>query len=49
MICHARSHVPATARALLSSFDERADHYEAIDRRSQGRSLISAKPDLGQA
>jgi heme-degrading monooxygenase HmoA len=31
----ARSHVPAAARAVLSSFDERAEHYEVIDRRDQ--------------
>jgi len=29
------SHVPAAARAVLSRFDERADHYEVIDRRTQ--------------
>jgi hypothetical protein len=29
------SHVPATARAVLSRFDERAAHYEVIDRREQ--------------
>ena len=32
----ARSHVPAAARAVLSSFDERAEHYEVLDRRTQG-------------
>ena len=29
------SHVPAAAQAVLSRFDERADHYEVIDRRAQ--------------
>jgi heme-degrading monooxygenase HmoA len=29
------SHVPDAARAVLSRFDERATHYEVIDRRSQ--------------
>lgn len=29
------SHVPAAARAVLSRFDERAAHYEVIDRRPQ--------------
>ena len=29
------SHVPAEARAVLNSFDDRAAHYEVIDRRDQ--------------
>jgi hypothetical protein len=29
------SHVPAAARAVLKCFDERAAHYEVIDRREQ--------------
>ncbi len=29
------SHVPLEARALLNSFDDRAAHYEVIDRREQ--------------
>ena len=29
------SHVPAAARAVLSRFDERAMHYEVVDRRAQ--------------
>ena len=29
------SHVPAAARAVLSRFDDRAAHYEVIDRRPQ--------------
>ena len=29
------SHVPAEARATLKRFDERAAHYEVIDRREQ--------------
>lgn len=29
------SHVPPGARAVLSRFDERAAHYEVIDRRAQ--------------
>ena len=29
------SHVPPQARAVLSRFDERAVHYEVIDRREQ--------------
>jgi antibiotic biosynthesis monooxygenase (ABM) superfamily enzyme len=29
------SHVPEAARALLSRFDERAAHYEVLDRREQ--------------
>ena len=29
------SHVPEAARAVLKSFDERAAHYEVIDRREQ--------------
>ena len=29
------SHVPLEARAVLNSFDDRASHYEVIDRRDQ--------------
>jgi hypothetical protein len=29
------SHVPPAARAVLSRFDERAAHYEVVDRRNQ--------------
>ncbi len=29
------SHVPATARAVLSRFDDRAAHFEVLDRRAQ--------------
>ena len=29
------SHVPVEARAVLNSFDDRAAHYEVIDRRAQ--------------
>jgi antibiotic biosynthesis monooxygenase (ABM) superfamily enzyme len=29
------SHVPAAARAVLSRFDERAAHFEVLDRRPQ--------------
>ena len=29
------SHVPLEARAVLNSFDDRAAHYEVIDRRAQ--------------
>ncbi|HET7708243.1 MAG TPA: hypothetical protein VFK50_01765 [Sphingomicrobium sp.] len=29
------SHVPAEARAVLNSFDDRAAHFEVLDRRSQ--------------
>jgi hypothetical protein len=29
------SHVPPAARAVLARFDERATHYEVIDRRAQ--------------
>jgi hypothetical protein len=29
------SHVPAAARAVLSRFDERAAHFEVVDRREQ--------------
>lgn len=29
------SHVPAAARKVLKRFDERASHYEVIDRRGQ--------------
>ncbi|MEO6581445.1 MAG: hypothetical protein ABIN68_01390 [Sphingomicrobium sp.] len=29
------SHVPAAAQAVLSRFDDRAAHYEVIDRRAQ--------------
>lgn len=32
---YAVSHVPDAARAVLSRFDERAAHYEVIDRRAQ--------------
>jgi heme-degrading monooxygenase HmoA len=32
---YSKSHVPAAARAVLASFDERADHYEVLDRRRQ--------------
>jgi len=31
-----RSHVPSEARAVLARFDERAAHYEVLDRRPQG-------------
>jgi hypothetical protein len=30
------SHVPPQARAVLARFDERAAHYEVLDRRPQG-------------
>ena len=33
---YAVSHVPAEARAVLERFDDRAAHYEVIDRREQG-------------
>ena len=29
------SHVPAAARAVLERFDERAAHFEVLDRRAQ--------------
>ena len=29
------SHVPAAAQAVLSRFDERAAHFEVLDRRAQ--------------
>ncbi len=32
---YAVSHVPAAARAVLSRFDERAAHFEILDRRAQ--------------
>jgi antibiotic biosynthesis monooxygenase (ABM) superfamily enzyme len=32
---YAVSHVPAAARAVLSRFDERASHFEVLDRRDQ--------------
>ena len=32
---YAVSHVPAAAQAVLKRFDERAAHYEVIDRREQ--------------
>ncbi len=32
---YAVSHVPAAARAVLSRCDERAAHYEVVDRRAQ--------------
>lgn len=32
---HEVSHVPEAARAVLSRFDERATHFEVIDRRKQ--------------
>ena len=32
---YAVSHVPDAARAVLSRFDQRATHYEVIDRRPQ--------------
>jgi hypothetical protein len=32
---YAVSHVPPQARAVLKRFDERASHYEVIDRREQ--------------
>ncbi len=34
---YAVSHVPDEARVVLKRFDERASHYEVIDRRGQGR------------
>lgn len=33
---YAVSHIPAAAQAVLKRFDERAAHYEVIDRREQG-------------
>ena len=33
---YAISHVPPAAQAVLARFDERAAHYEVIDRREQG-------------
>ena len=32
---YAVSHVPAAAQAVLKRFDDRASHYEVIDRRGQ--------------
>jgi antibiotic biosynthesis monooxygenase (ABM) superfamily enzyme len=32
---HSVSHVPESARSVLKRFDERAAHYEVIDRRAQ--------------
>ena len=32
---YARSHVPPEARAVLARFDERAAHYDVLDRRPQ--------------
>jgi len=32
---YSKSHVPAAAQAVLAGFDERADHYEVLDRRRQ--------------
>ncbi len=32
---HEAAHVPAAARAVLARFDERAAHYEVLDRRDQ--------------
>jgi hypothetical protein len=32
---YAKSHVPPKAQAVLERFDERAAHYEVIDRRQQ--------------
>jgi antibiotic biosynthesis monooxygenase (ABM) superfamily enzyme len=32
---HEVSHVPESARAVLKRFDDRAAHYEVIDRRAQ--------------
>ena len=32
---HERAHVPASARALLSRFDERAAHYEVLESKVQ--------------
>jgi len=32
---HEAAHVPPAARAILSRFDERAVHYNLVDRRSQ--------------
>jgi len=34
---HEVSHVPAEARAVLKRFDDRASHYEVLDRRKQPR------------
>lgn len=34
---HEIAHVPETARAVLSRFDERAVHYDVFDRREQAR------------
>jgi hypothetical protein len=31
------SHVPSEARAVLARFDERAAHYEVVERRPQDR------------
>src|SRR5262249_55534510 len=35
------SHVPLVARAVLARFDERAAHYDVVDRRSQQMELPS--------
>lgn len=32
---YAEAHVPAEARAVLSAFEERATHFEVLDRRPQ--------------
>ena len=32
---YAISHVPAAARAVLARFDERAAHFEVLERRKQ--------------
>jgi heme-degrading monooxygenase HmoA len=32
---YTKSHVPAAARAVLASFEDRVDHYEVLDRRPQ--------------
>jgi hypothetical protein len=43
---HEVSHVPLVARAVLARFDERAAHYDVVDRRSQQMGLPStAKGD----
>jgi heme-degrading monooxygenase HmoA len=35
------SHVPAVARAVLARFDQRATHYEVLDRRPQPGDALS--------
>src|SRR5690348_7465477 len=43
------SHVPAAARSVLARFDQRALHYQVIDRRAQPRFERTVRADCPQS